>query len=104
MPVLKPPHIQFRRPTSHNPLPVQILAEVTVSQVALPKGQCVTNFQNVSKVVKFVAKKWQKDVMSEISFPSQPKFCSSGRSKLDGTSHVTVGAELNMRLQYDEHI
>jgi hypothetical protein len=83
---------------SHSPLLVRILAEVTASQVALPKGQSMTKFQNVSKWSNLVQKSSENDVMSEIIFSSQPKFCLSGYSKLDSTSHVTVGAKLNMRL------
>jgi hypothetical protein len=55
---------------SHSPLLVRILAEVTASQVALPKGQSVTKFQNVSKVVKFGAKTVVK-MMSCPKFPSR---------------------------------
>ena len=53
---------------SHRPLPVRTLAEVTMSQVVLPKGQSVTKCPNAPKVIKFCAKTVKNDVMSE-NFP-----------------------------------
>ena len=53
---------------SHKLLPVRTLAEVTMSQVVLPKGQSVTKCPNAPKVIKFCAKTVKNDVMSE-NFP-----------------------------------
>jgi hypothetical protein len=57
-------------------------------------------FEVVKSKSNLVQKGGKNDVMSEISFLSQPKLCLSGHSRLDSMSHVTLGAELNMRLQY----